>query len=80
MTIYIWDQNLQRCFKALKRTQNTFKFLYEPHICIHQIEKKIHQQKKNNNKNKNKNREEEEEKSGGWGSWGFEVRLITMHL
>ena len=32
------------------------------------------------NKNKNKNREEEEEKSGGWGSWGFEVRLITMHL
>ena len=30
-------------------------------------------------KNKNKNREEEE-KSGGWGSWGFEVRLITMHL
>ena len=74
MTIYIWDQNLQRCFKALKRTQNTFKFLCEPHICIHQTEKKIHQQK-----NKNKIREEEE-KSGGWGSWGFEVRLITMHL
>ena len=58
--IYIRDQNLQRCFKALKRTQNTFKFLYEPHICIHQIEKKIHQQKKNKNKNR-----EEEEKSGG---------------
>ena len=54
MTIYIWDQNLQRCFKALKRTQNTFQIsLWTPYMYTPNREEDS-STKKNKNKTEKK--------------------------